>query len=416
MKPVPGKKYTIQDENSLSQVAGRAYGDITLWTRIWSANQSQLKSGDPNLIFPGEIIIIPLLPERESVKTSTADKDLSGKEKDEVTILLDGIEVKSPATKIIKTMDTAADGWTAVIPWKHGEDTELDKRLLPYAYTPAAVYIGGKLKISGLLYVVQPGKAADGTVKKLSGFSFTADLIDSTLKPPYEKNNVTLRQRAEELVKPFGIDVIFNDDPGGAFNRVTAKEDDTVFGHLASLAAQRSLLVSSTADGNLSFTKAASGKPVSTIEENKQGAQIFEATFDGRKRFNIYRALGQSPSGAKVGIAKDSKVPRSRFVTFQANETINGDIEQAAKWRRSKQLAEALTIPFPVSSWFDQNGKLWEENTLVEVVSPTLSIPNGFTFLIKSVEYNDTTSGKTAILNLVPPQVYSGEELVDPWT
>ena len=88
MKPVPGKKYTIQDENSLSQVAGRAYGDITLWTRIWSANQSQLKSGDPNLIFPGEIIIIPLLPERESVKTSTADKDLSGKEKDEVTILL----------------------------------------------------------------------------------------------------------------------------------------------------------------------------------------------------------------------------------------------------------------------------------------------------------------------------------------
>lgn len=416
MKPVPGKRYTIQDENSLSQVAARAYGDFTLWTRIWSANQSQLRSGDPNLIFPGEIIIIPLLPERESVKTSTADKDLSGKEKDEITILLDGIEVNSTATKIIKTMDTAADGWTAVIPWRHGEDTELDKKLLPYAYPPAAIYIGGKLKISGLLYVVQPGKTADGTVKKISGFSFTADLIDSTLKPPYEKNNVTLKQRAEELVKPFGIDVIFNDDPGGIFNRVAVKEEDTVFGHLASLAAQRSLLVSSTADGNLSFTKAASGKPVSTIEEDKQGAQVFEATFDGRKRFNIYRALGQSPSGAKVGIAKDSKVPRSRFVTFQVNETIDGDIEQAAKWRRSKQLAEALTIPFPVSSWFDQNGKLWEDNTLVEVISPTLSIPNGFTFLIKSVEYNDTTSGKTAILNLVPPQVYSGEELVDPWT
>ena len=111
-----------------------------------------------------------------------------------------------------------------------------------------------------------------------------------------------------------------------------------------------------------------------------------------------------------------SKVPRSRFLTFQVNETIDGDIEQAAKWRRSKQLANALTIPFPVSSWFSNEGILWEENTLIEVVSPTLSIANGFTFLIKSVEYDDSTSGKTAILGLVPPQVYSGEDLIDPWS
>lgn len=416
MKPVPGRKYTIQDENSLSQIAARAYGDFTLWPRIWAANQSQLRSGDPNLIFPGEVVIIPLLPERESVKSSTAEQSLPGKEKDEVTILLDGLEVKSDGTKIIRTMDTAADGWSAVIPWSPGADPELDKRLLPYSYTPAAVYIGGKLKISGLVYIIRPGKTSDGIVKNIQGFSFTADLIDSTLKPPYEKNNVTLRQRAEELVKPFGIDVIFNDDPGGAFNRVTAKEGDTVFGHLASLASQRSLLISSTVDGNLSFTKAASGRPVATLEEDMQGAQSFEAAFDGRKRFNVYRAVGQSPSGSKVGIAKDSKVPRSRFLTFHANETIDGDIEQAAKWQRSKQLASALTIPFPVSSWFSSEGVLWEENTLVEVVSPTLSIANGFTFLIKSVEYNDSVSGKTAILGLVPPQVYSGEDLIDPWS
>lgn len=416
MKPIPGRKYTIQDENSLSQVAARAYGDFTLWPRIWAANQSQLKSGDPNLIFPGEVIIIPLLPERESVKSSTAEQSLPGKEKDEVTILLDGLEVKSRATKIIRAMDAGASGCSAVIPWTQGDDPELDKRLLPYAYTPAAVYIGGNLKISGLVYIVKPSKTKDGVVKNIQIFSFTADIVDSTLKPPYEKNNVTLKQRAEELVKPFGIDVIFNDDPGGAFGRVTAKEGDTVFGHLASLAPQRSLLIGDTVDGNLSFARAASGKPVATLEEDMQGAQSFEATFDGRKRFNIYRAVGQSPSGSKVGIAKDSKVPRSRFITFQVNETINGDIEQAAKWRRSKQLANALTIPFPVSSWFSKEGILWEENTLVEVVSPTLSIANGFTFLLKSVEYNDSTSGKTAILGLVPPQVYSGEDLIDPWT
>jgi len=414
--PIPGRQYTIQDENSLSQIAARAYGDFTLWPRIWEANQFKLKSGDPNVIFPGEVIIIPLLPEREIVKASTSDKNLSGKAKDEITIVIDGLEIIPTSTKIIRTMHTAADGWSATIPWQEGEDPELDKRVAPYAYPPAAVYIGGELIINGLLYTPQSSKSADGTVKHLQGFSFTADLIDSTMKPPYEKNNVTLKQRADELVKPFGIDAIFNDDFGGPFDRVTAKETDSVFSHLLLLAKQRSLLISSTEDGNLSFTKAAKGKPVTTLEEDKQGAQAFNATFDGRKRFNTYRALGQSPLGAKVGIAKDSKVPRSRFFTFQADETISGDIEQAAKWQRSKQLAEALTIPFPVTSWFDQEGRRWKENTLIEVVSPTLHLSKGFTFLIKSVEYNDSTTGKTATLNLIPPQVYTGEELVDPWS
>jgi len=415
-KPIPGRQYTIADENSLSQIAARAYGDFTLWPRIWEANQFKLKSGDPNIIFLGEVIIIPLLPERETVKTSTSDRNLPGKAKDEITIVIDGLEITPTSTKIIRTMHTAADAWSATIPWKPGEDPELDKRVIFYAYPPAAIYIGGELIINGLLYVSESSKSSSGIVKNLQGFSFTADLIDSKMKPPYEKNNVTLKQRADELVKPFGIDAIFNDDFGGPFDRVTAKESDSVFSHLASLAKQRSLLISSTVDGNLSFTKAASGKPVTTLEEDKQGTETFDAKADGRKRFNTYRALGQSPSGAKVGIAKDSKVPRSRFFTFQADETISGDIEQVARWQRSKQLAEALTIPFPVTSWFDQNGRRWKENTLVEVVSPTLHLSKGFTFLIKSVEYNDGTSGKTAILNLVPPQVYTGEELVDPWS
>lgn len=415
-KPIPGRQYTIEDENSLSQVAARAYGDITLWPRIWEANQFKLKSGDPNIIFPGEVIIIPLLPERESVKTSTSETKLPGKAKDEITIVIDGLEVVPISTNIIRTMNTAADGWSATIPWTPGEDPELDKRVIFYAYPPAAIYMGGELLINGLLYISQSNKTTSGTTKNLQGFSFTADLIDSKMKPPYEKNNVTLKQRADELVKPFGIDAVFNDDFGGPFDRVTAKESDSVFSHLASLAKQRSLLISSTEDGNLSFTKAATGAPVTTLEEDNQGALTFTATADGRKRFNTYRALGQSPQGAKVGIAKDNKVPRSRFFTFKADETISGDIEQVARWQRSKQLAEALTIPFPVASWFDQQGRRWRENTLIEVVSPTLHLSKGFTFLIESVEYRDSTAGKTATLNIVPPQVYTGEDLVDPWS
>lgn len=414
-KPIPGKQYTIEDENSLSQIAARAYGDQTLWPRIWSANQFKLKSGDPNVIFPGEVIAIPLLPEREQLKTDVSDPVIPGKDKDDLTIMIDGLEVKSMSSRIVRTMDTGADGWSASIEWQPGNDSEIDKRVAPYAYPPAAVYIGGNLMVNGLLYVSESELTGSSSIKNLEGFSFTADVVDSTLKPPYEKNNVTLKQRAEELVKPLGINVIFDADEGGVFDRITAQPNDTIFQHLAGLASQRSLLVSSTRQGDLLFTKAAAGKPVDTIEEGRQGGREFRARFDGRKRFNVYRAIGDSPAGNKVGIAKDDIVPRSRFLTFQANETIGGDIDKAAAWRRSKQLADALTIPFPVDSWFTSDGELWQENRLVTVVSPTIHVPDGFDFLIRSVEYVDDVSGKTAVLNLVPPQVYSGEELKEPW-
>lgn len=414
-KPISGKQYTIESENSLSQVAARAYGDQTLWPRIWSANQFKLKSGDPDVVFPGEVITIPLLPEREQLKTEVSDPVIPGKDKDDLTIVIDGLEIKSMSSRIVRTIDTAADGWSAAIEWRPGDNAEVDKRVAPYRYPPAAVYIGGNIMVNGLLYVSESVLSANQSKKNLEGASFTADVVDSTLKPPYEKNNVTLKQRAEELVKPLGINVIFEADEGGIFDRITALESDTIFQHLAGLASQRGLLISSTRQGDLLFTRAAFGKPVATLEEGQQGAREFRARFDGRKRFNVYRAIGNSPAGNKVGIAKDDVVPRSRFLTFKANETIAGDIGKAAEWKRSKQLADALTIPFPVDSWFTRGGELWEENKLVTVVSPTIHVPDGFDFLIRSVEYIDETNGKTAILNLVPPQVYTGEPLIEPW-
>jgi prophage tail gpP-like protein len=414
-KPIPGQQYTVGDEDSLSQISLRAYGDAQYWPRIFAANQTTLRSGNPDTIFPGEILRIPLISERQLLKTEISDQELSGKEPDDMTLVLDGLEVPLRAGKGIRTIDTVADGWTGSLAWEPGENPELDKRILPYGYTPAALYLGGKLVVNGLLYSVESQISGGGTIKNLEGWSFTADLMDSTLKPPYEKNGFTLKQRIEELIKPIGISAIFETDAGGPFDRITASKSDTIFSHLNKLASQRSVLLSSTVNGDLLVTKTASGSPVATLEEGQQGVSNFRARFDGRKRFNAYRAIGKSPAGNKVGITKDEKVPRSRFMTFNANETTDGDIQKAADWKRSKQLADALAIPIPVDSWYDPEGNLWKENTLVTLISPSIHVPDGFDFLIRSVEYTFEAGGTSAILNLVPPQVYTGEELIEPW-
>jgi len=314
-------------------------------------------------------------------------------------------------------MDTVSDGWSAVLPWISEENLMIDERLKPFSYTPASVYIGNELLVNGLLYMSDVVLDNDGSVRNLLGWSFTIDLVDSTLKSAYEKNDMTLRQIAEEIVRPFGIEVIFNSDPGGQFDRVTANESETVARFLIRLARQRSLLITSTPEGNLLFTKTTSNKnPVDIIEEGQQIVSNFNIKFDGRKRFNSYAVIGQSPLGNKKGIAKDNKVPRSRFMTFNANETISGDVEKAAKWKRNGAIAEALTIPIPVIGWFDSNNNLWRENTIVTVKSKSMYIPDGHNFLIRAVEYIETKDRQTAILSLVPPEVYTDDEIIEPWS
>ena len=411
-KPTPGKQYIITDENTLSQVARRAYGNGSQWPRIWRANQSQLRSGNPDLIFPGEVIFIPEIA--ELLRDTPA---MSNREPDELSIVIDGIEIRSTAAKVTLTMDTPSDGWTASIPWQPDDNPALDERFIPYTYPPAKVYIGGKLIISGYMYTPSPTTSNTGTVVALEGFSKTADLVDSNMRPPYEENNVTLKQRAEKLVQAHGLKAVFETDTGGIFDRVTASETDTVFSHLASLAFQRAVQISSTSNGDLLFHEAnVSGVPVATLEEGQQPLGRLTGRYDGRKRFNTYRGIALTLFGKGAeGIATDSSVPRSRIKTFRVPDSLSGEIQTAAKWERNKSLVAALTIPVPVAGWLDPNGELWQANTKVTLTAPSIFIKKGFDFLIRSVEFSENANEKSAVLNLIPPQLYTKGEIVEPW-
>jgi nucleoid-associated protein YgaU len=52
---IDGETYTVQTGDWLSKIAGRAYGDVMLYTKIAQANNIT----DPNLIEPGTVLKIP---------------------------------------------------------------------------------------------------------------------------------------------------------------------------------------------------------------------------------------------------------------------------------------------------------------------------------------------------------------------
>ena len=415
-KPSPGRPYTIVKGDTLTHIARAAFGNGRDWRRIWKANSSVLRSGDPNLIFPGEVINIPgLAPEIKALEKDTTDKVLTDKEPDDFTIVIEGREVPVQNGQIVRAADTAAHGWTADL-YAYDADDELRELLRPFMYHEAQAYLGGRLVVDGRLYTVKHSISDGGIVASLEGWNYAADIVDSTVKPPYEASKITLEQRARNLIEPLGISVSFDLDDDSQFDRVTADKTETIFDHLVSLARQRGALITSDNEGGLVFTQATAGSPVCTLEEGIPPFKKGEIKFDGRARFNVYKALGQSPKkNAKTATAKDSRVPLSRFSTFTADDSTDGDIQKAADWKRSKQIAEALTFSLPVPTWYAPNGSLWAPNTIVTVKSKTLYIEDGYNFLIREVQYDFADSGTTATLHLVPPETFTGEEIVEPW-
>ncbi len=414
-KPVAGTPYTVKEGDNLSRIAAAAYGDGTQWRRIWKANQSTLKSSDPNLIYPGEVLNIPgLLPEIAALETK--DVELQGKDADDLTIVVEGRELTTEAARITRSIDSAADGWTATVEWSALRE-DLSRTLRPYGYQEAAAYLGGRKVIQGRLYSITHILDYGGSKKELEGWSYAADAIDSTIKPPYEEREITLEQRAKNLLDPLGIEVIFDIDDTETFPKVIADETQTIFDHLSELAAQRGALITSSETGAIQFIRAAFGAPVATIEEGRPPFQSGRITFDGRSRFSSYKAVGQSPRRSKVkaAVANDTAVPRSRFLTFRSDYSTAENIQQTADWRRSKQVAKSLSVNLPVTSWYSSEGELWRENSIISVVSPTLAVPDGYNFLIRAVEYSFSNDGTTALLSLVPPQAYTGEEIEEPW-
>lgn len=420
--PTPGKRYRVQTGDYFRRIAAIAYGDESRWPQIFNANQSTLRSQNPDVVFPGEILIIPgnTVTETQKNEAQAVQIGMSGAGKNDFSLMIDGKKINITAGRVVRAMDTACDGWTATVPWQPGKDEVLDRVLAPYSYLPAQVYLGDKLQINGAIYSVEPSMSVDGMVKNLEGWSKTVDIVDSMLKPPYEANNVTLEQRARALIQPLGLTVKFeakNPEAAAQFYRMTAGDTDTIFGHLSGYADQRGVLISNTPAGEVLFWNAnTKGQPVGTIEEGQPFPLNWSAKFDGRGRFSAYRAIGDGPFSNKlIAIANDTAVPKSRFMTFTCDDTTPGNVQSAANWRRSSQLAEALTIPFPVAGWYDPKGNLWEPNTLVTVISPTIHAPKGFTFLIRSIEFAWDESGNSAVLNLIPPEVYSQQEIAEPW-
>jgi prophage tail gpP-like protein len=346
------------------------------------------------------------------------------------TLILNGREVPVVAGHLTRSIDNVADQWTAEISWTPGADPDLDKAVRFRSYADSRVYLGASLQNSGRLYNVENELTKSGRTKRLEGASYTADLVDSSVSMDAMQHGLNPNTATTmnawiggsvwnwcKASLPPGFEVKTDlGDPGAfyvkPFQLIDMQLTETYAQVITRLAFQRGMLVNSDINGNLFLTQPnQKQEPLCTLREGDEIVIAWKLKISGRELWYDYIVYSESGYGAiQLDSSNDSNVPTTRQLAIVATLTDIGGLKQTSRYKRNQQIVKALTFSLPISGWYTPKGALWQPNKLVTVVSETLEIPKGFTFLIRSVDFDYTKAGCTAILHLIPPDAYSLEE------
>nr|WP_247687997.1 contractile injection system protein, VgrG/Pvc8 family [Pectobacterium versatile] len=280
------------------------------------------------------------------------------------------------------------------------------------------VSIGSARVMTGYIDDFIPSYDADNVSLRVMGRDKTGDLVDSSVVDKSGQwRGQTLEQLAATICKPYGIEVINETDTGEVFGSITLEQGETGFELLDRLAKQRGVLMTSDAWGRLIITRA------STIRAGVSlvlGDNILAARgrFSWRERASQYIVKGSAAAGGAtwddqpvkvVGgrqvIVTDSEITRYRpkILVNEDNLTVGG-ASARGEWYKTRMLGEANTTEITVAGWRESGatGTLWQTNRLISVKDVIQQLD--VTWLIKTVSFMESDSGRLTVLTLVPPE------------
>jgi len=332
---------------------------------------------------------------------------------------IEGENVPTESARLIRTMDTAADGFSVDVVITQKNEPELYEKIRPYRYTPVTVSLEGELQLTGALTKPTRSKSKSNIITTLNGFSITFNFIDSDIAKTYQFNGLQrLHDIAIQLAKATATKVEFATESGGSFNSPTARRGQSAFEFLAPMARKRSQVMSCTPQGALLFNIAnTTGQTVGVIEEDNPDSLLqkeFSVSFDGRKRFKTYKVINQSPFGASNALSSDDNIKQPRHKVVQTDD-VAGQAQEIADFQKNRTIIDALTMSIPIVGWNAPDGSLLIPNTLITIKSETMFVPDGFTFIIRQVEYIFEKNNKSSVISIIPPNAYTENTVVEPW-
>lgn len=307
------------------------------------------------------------------------------------------------------------------------------------------IKIDGVVWLIGYIDDVMPDASVGQSGTVITGRDLTGDLVDCPPDPrgKHEYRDISLKELAEKLCAPFGINVRCDTDVSPNFDKCTVEAGETVLSILSKYAKQRGVLITTDRVGTLVITRSGQERAASDIRFPGNVTRL-RGSFSARERFSDYFVKGQSeknggrrsktaaldataapldaapaqPAPATddpqdvaegagtlvMGHARDPEVTRWRpFIAMARTKSTAFDAQRQAEWemrtRRGKGDKEDYAWPD-----FQAIGGFWKPNTIAGVSDAYSNIDRDMLIAGIRVSYGDR--GPRTSLRMTGPEAY----------
>jgi prophage tail gpP-like protein len=291
----------------------------------------------------------------------------------------------------------------------------------PCSYQQCTLEHNGELLLTGTILSHAFPRSGTKELSSIGGYSLPGVLEDSDIPIalyPLQSDNLSIRQIAQKLFKPFGLKMVV--DPlvsslmDQAFKTSTAGENQKIKGYLAEIAAQKNIIITHTEKGEVLFTTAKTKqKPIITYTDGMPFTKIVLAV-DGQPMSNEITVMKQADSdGGNSGqeTVYNPFVPVTKAKVRVQSSGTDTNTGLAARNARADEIRN-IKLTITTDRW-DVAGKILKPNNVVAVLSPENYIYKTTNFFIESISFSGDNTQNVATLNCVLPCVYDGSTPVN---
>lgn len=292
----------------------------------------------------------------------------------------------------------------------------------PLSYQPVTITSDLRERLlTGVIIRHKFSRAANRVLSNFQGYSSTGVLSDSAIdigNYPLEYSNLTFREIAEKLIAPYNITLTVDPSVTGAddvIEEITAENNTTIYSFLNNIAAQRNLVLTHNALGNLLLTRPnTSESPVATFRQSIPATRM-SLDVNGQGIHSDITVLKQADiinDNASELTINNTLINSFRPIVKQQNVGNDVTVEEAARNVRANELRSIrLSIETDRWQWLrNQTRETMTPNNIISVISPDNYIFNRTSFFVESVKLNADNEKETATLSCVLPEVYNNNE------
>ena len=333
---------------------------------------------------------------------------------------------------IQRQIDAAADAFAFSLPWE--ATPENLRRFPPFEKNSVDIRDKGNQILLGYIEQIIPGYSKEGRTIELQGRSATGVSLEwsagALYTPSGERPEIKSEFRGmkfnaidDALYIPGGIFATPNIGPFG--DEAVADPKQSLYEFLKSLAATAGLWAVPRANGWLEFKKLGTGKPLIDLIEGISPLIAASATHDATQRARWY-LLASTQYGSPTTLASAVDVTaepaiRGTRILPEPQQAAN-NYEELVKQARSRAIMDGYGVTASVTGFTYNLGgtwRTWQPGDVVRLYSPSAYVLKPTAFMVRQAKLSySTTDGETTTLDLVFPELFSGnvkKEADYPW-